>query len=929
MTGDAAVPDGHEVKRLRHSRGWTQEDVARRIQDRAGSFSKRTLQSIEAGRPAHLRSVRLVAEALEVDVSRLLVGTGSAPHDLPSARTSFIGRAREIEEIHHHLDDHRVVTLTGPGGSGKSRLAIEVARGLLGDADGVHLVELAAVPSAELVPVAVARALGVGDEPGRPIEEVIVDAIRPRTLLVVVDNCEHLVGASAAIVSHLVSACPGVRVLATSREALHIAGELIYPVPPLALPDRAASEPDAIAPVASVALLVDRASAVRPGFALTRANAAAVTAVCHHLDGIPLALELAAARVRTLSVEEIAERLSDRFGLLTDGPRDLDARHRTLRGLIDWSHALLTSDERALFRRLAVFAGGWSLDAAEQVCAGPELAAADVLDLLSSLVGKSLVTVDPDRADPDAASRYRFLESIRDYARERLDTEEDDADAVRMRHRDVFVALAEEIGPELDGPEPEHARARLADEHDNLRLGLDHAVRGDGRAVEAGLRMAAALGLFWRSTGLPREGRATCLALLDRADDAAPILRARVLHVAGMLDLELGEATEAASLLEESLAIARAGDDESLVASVLNDLGTSATRRGEFDHARGHHQESLDIRSRLGDERGVANCLMNLGVLARRQGDHPAARRLFEKSLALRRGLGDRRGIAMTLANLGNLAYSRHRYPEAQSLLSEALAMFEALADRRSAANALNNLGNVARRRGDVEGARRRFEDALATARELGDRRSVALGLQNLGNVALDHEDHGTARVHYEESLALNRSIGNRQGAAHLVLNLAIAARREGLLDEARSRAEESLGVCRELQDRPGVGEAIAELHHLAWRAGDVDRAERLAEESLTLHLDLGHLGGILDAVIGLGCVAAHRGREEPAARLLSAGRALIAGNGLELDRWSTARLENAMASVRTRVGDEAWVKACAAGERLSVEEAANLALGG
>jgi tetratricopeptide (TPR) repeat protein len=680
--------------------------------------------------------------------------------------------------------------------------------------------------------------------------------------------------------------------------------------------------------VESVRLLVERAAAVRSDFTLSESNASAIVEICRHLDGIPLALELAAARVRTISVDEIAERLADRFHLLTDGHRATLSKHRTLRALIDWSYDHLSDDERMLFRRLSVFAGGWTLRAAESVCVGEHIEEGEVLDLLSHLVGKSLVEVDSDEEQGTRRSRYRLLETVRQYALERLMEAEADGTACQ-RHRDFFLVLAEEAEPKLDGPDQRAWLTRLEDEHDNLRAALRACKTGDDAEDEVGLRLAGALGLFWEVSGHRSEGQSICAELLAGTDASArSSIRAKALRTAGKLTLLLGDTTEGRSLLEESLAISRELAHRDGIASSLNELGVFASSQGDFVEARDLHTDSLAIRRELGDRHGISNSLMNLGVVARRQGDHAAARSLLEESLAIRRELGDRRGIAMVLANLGNVAHVQHDSAGAHSLYAESLVMFRELGDRHGVANTLNNLGNVAWRQHDYDAARSFYEDGLAITKELGDKRGSGRALQNLGNVDFKKGDHAEARVLYEESLAIDRDLGDKQGIAHLLDNLGIIARNQGLYAEARALFEESLAICRELGDKQGVAESLADLALVALSEGDRAQSRSLCEQSLAVCSELGDTGGIAERLIGLGCVANLEGHANRAIRLFASGHVVAKRIDYSFDPSTLELFESSMSALRARVDDETFTREWSAGQAMDLDRAIEYALG-
>jgi predicted ATPase/DNA-binding winged helix-turn-helix (wHTH) protein len=611
-------------------------------------------------------------------------------HNLPYQLTSFIGRQQEIAQLKGLVTANRLVTLTGAGGAGKSRLATEVASRLT-DAfpDGVWLVELAALSDSRLVPQAVAKTLALTEQPTRPVIETLGDYLASKRLLLVLDNVEHLLEGCVQFVDLILRRSPDVAILVTSRERLAMAGELTYRVPSLTVPGpRDNVAPDALLAYDGVRLFVDRARLLRPDFSVTSENAASLASICHRLDGIPLAIELAAPRLRSMSVEELSQGLDQRFALLTGGSRTALPRHRTLRSTIDWSYDLLREPEKLFLQRLSVFAGGWTLAAAKEVCAGEGIEQRDVLDLLTSLADKSLVV--PEQGD--AQTRYRLLETVRQYARDRLEDSGGSA-AARVRHRDYYLALAEEADPKLRGAEQAEWLQRLEEEHENLRAGLAWSVAEAGTG--GGQRLCGALRRFWWTRGHLSEGRQWCTRVLGRTGAERTRERANVLNAAGVLAFYQGDYPAARALEEESLAIRRELGDRSGIAGSLGNLGNVASGQGDYPAARTLYEESLAIRRELGDPSGIANSLGNLGNVALYQGDYPAARALDEESLAIRRELGDRFGIAVSLSNLGQVAYEQGDYPAARALDEESLAIRRELGDRIGIFYALEGLAAV------------------------------------------------------------------------------------------------------------------------------------------------------------------------------------------------------------------------------------------
>jgi len=601
----------------------------------------------------------------------------ATPNNLPQQITSFIGRGRELAEAKGLLGSARLLTLFGVGGIGKTRLSLQLAADVMDDyPDGVWFVELAPVANELGVPHAVASTVGVKETPGHPLLDALVRYVKDRKLLLILDNCEHLVAACARLATQLLKSGPNLKILASSREHLNIAGETTFLVPALASADpqrklvaAALSEYDA------TRLFVDRASAVQPAFKVSDKNAAAVADICHRLDGIPLAIELAAARVRALSVETIAARLSDRFRLLVGGDRSALPRQQTLRALIDWSYDLLTERERAVLRRLAVFAGGWTIEGAEAVVPDGDVQGADVLELLTNLVEKSLVVVDP------VGGRYRLLDTVRQYAQERLDRSGEASDT-STRHLAFFLALAEEARPALAGPEQAAWLARLDLERENLLAAHAWCDRAKGGG-ELGLRLVHAVKPYWFTRGLLGLGHRVSVEAVGRETARGHTLaRCRALHSAGQLGCAMGHYGEARAYLEESLKIAREIGDRARVAAVLQPLGIAALGQGDVSTARGHLEEALALARELGNRRELAAALNQLAQLHRAEGALDAAEPLYAQVLTLARELGDRETVAIGLLNLAIVAIGRGSDDGVPTMLLEALAIAEEIGSK-------------------------------------------------------------------------------------------------------------------------------------------------------------------------------------------------------------------------------------------------------
>ncbi|HEY7068290.1 MAG TPA: LuxR C-terminal-related transcriptional regulator, partial [Chloroflexota bacterium] len=653
-------------------------------------------------------------------------------HNLPLQLTSFVGREQSIAEVGQLLATTRLLTLTGAPGVGKTRLALQLAdEAREAYAQGVWLVELAPLADPALVPQAVAAVLGVHEHPGRPLAASLAEALRAQQVLLVLDNCEHLVAPCATLADRLLRACPHLEILATSREALGVAGETTWWVPSLAVPDDISpAGPVAVAALGeyeAVRLFVERARAALPSFTVTESNAAAVGQVCRRLDGIPLALELSAARVRALPVEQLAQRLDDRFRLLTAGSRAALPRQQTLRAAVDWSYALLSEPERVLLRRLAVFAGGWTLEAAEAVCAGDGLAPEDVLELLVQLVNKSLVVVE-DHGDE---RRYSLLETLREYGWEKL-REAGEETALRNRHLAWLAALGDQGEPHTWGPDQLAWFERWDGEVDNLRAALawsqteaheNGATASASDRADAGLRICWAVVRFWDTRGFLSEGRGWLMGALARAQAPTPA-RAKALNAAAFLALLQGDFVATRTTLDEALAVAEAAGDGFSRALAVQMLGAATTALGDLDAAAALLEQPLPTLAEVGHETHyyVLNyaSLFWRAELALARGEGARWASLLAQGLTLAEARGDSWSRAHSLAALAHVAAVQGEYERATALRQQSLGLRQELRDRRGISDCLEGLAWVASAEGRVDRAARLLGAAEATREMTG-----------------------------------------------------------------------------------------------------------------------------------------------------------------------------------------------------------------
>jgi predicted ATPase/DNA-binding SARP family transcriptional activator len=786
---------------------------------------------------------------------------GRRRDNLPVQLSSFVGREREMREIERLLAGSRALTLTGPGGAGKTRLAIEAAASQISAyQDGVWLVELAALSEPALVVQAIADVFDVREQQAVSLVELVIRHVDDRRLLLLLDNCEHLVEACASIAQALLIGCPNLRIMTTSRQSLRIPGEVVFRVPSLPLPDPdAAMDPDELAPIDSVRLFVERAQAIVPTFSLTARNAAAVARLCHHLDGLPLAIELAASRVAVLPVTAIADRLDDRFRLLVGGSRTALSRQQTLKATLDWSYNLLTEPQQRVLRALSVFVGGAPLQAVEIVCSGVGVDSIEVLEILGELVDQSLVTLDDADADP----RYRLLETVREYGRDQL-IERGEREATEAAHGTWAFALADRAEAALPGPEWQASLALLELDHDNLRAALDRSLSAD---MDRALRLAASMWQSWLWHGYLAEGRRS----LGRALDGPPtptMERARALVGLAALTIRSGETAAGARHADEAFAIYRELGDPQGACRALQVLGVASWSEDDLEAAEKTYRLSLGIATEAGFGPGQGAALHGLAVVRWYAGDHRQAEALVDESLTLFRALSQTTELTPPMLDLGEILVPQPETGALRMVFQETFAPFQDVASRTTVGYVLANRGMMRRVSGDLEGAMRDIEESLVLFRAIGDERAIAHALGRLGNLATALGEFAQARDLLEECLAIRRRIGDSRGTGLAQGNLGNLAIAEGDLARAQALLDDSATAFGRRGDMWGYGSALGNLASLALAKGDVGEAGRLLEESLVAIRITGRARWIAWTLVQLAAVARLDGQSERSASL-------------------------------------------------------------
>ncbi len=804
----------------------------------------------------------------------------AVPNNLPIQLTSFTGRAQELAAVATLLESTRLVTLTGVGGCGKTRLALQAAADRLDrHPDGVFLVELAALEDPTLVPRSVAAVLGVPEAPGPQQTARLVEHLRSRQSLLLLDNCEHLILACAELVEHLLQYCPQLRVLATSREVLDVPGEVAFHVPALGLP--APEDVGRLQPALAtdaVRLFIDRARSRDPAFALTGENVAAAAELCRRLDGLPLAIELAAANVDVVPVARMARELDEQLAQLPGRRRVVAARHRTTQSALEWSHRLLSPAEQLLFARLSVFAGGCTSSAAADVC-GEDLTVGDsISDTLEHLVRKSMIVRDRDGQD---GPRYRMLETLRAFGRRLLEERGELDDSLR-RQVHWCRQLTAQIEPKLAGADQVKWLDRLEQETDNLRAAITYCI-GSPQQAEDGLAIATSVWRLWQARGYMTEGR-DYLARLEAvaAADCDPALRLRARRVAGNLAYYQADMVSASRLYEAALADARAlalADD---IAALLNNLALLDMNHGHPGAAYDRLRESLALRRAADDEQGLAGALGNLGLAAWYRGQLDAAVEYLDEGNALLRAMGDHWTLGATLTSMGTVRMAQGNLVAARHVLEEAVTLRREIGDRSGIADSACVMAEVMTVAGDLDSARALCDEALAIAKDDGDEWSEASAISALARIGLETGDHDTATEQFETCLDLARAQGRAFREAEAIAGLGQSAAVRGDLDTAAKLLQEAL-------DRSGgvrlyEADCASRLARVRSAQGRTSEAAGLANQALAIRLESGDLIGLAASIEDFAGLACRRG--EP-----GAGLRLVATAGALRERLGAPRL--------------------------------------
>jgi len=827
---------------------------------------------------------QLVSEGLETDFPPLKT-LDARPNNLPFQLTNFVGRDKEMKQVKELLAGTHLLTLLGSGGSGKTRLALQVAADLIDEFNnGVWLVELEQLIDPVLLPQTVNQALRNQEESQKSPEETLVEFVKDKEMLIILDNCEHIADACAHLAENLLKTSPNLKMIVTSREALKCEGEQTHRLPSLQTPTKKRSyKAEEIMEFESVELFLERAQAVNPSFSITDENSAVVAGICIDLDGIPLAIELAAARIKVLSVEKIYERLSDRFKLLTGGKRTALPRQQTLKALIDWSYDLLSDEEKIIWGKLSVFAGGWTIEAAEEICQDEEISQYDILDNLINLTEKSIIIYDSDK------DRYRMLESIRQYGDDKL-KESNGRESVAVAHLKYYMELAITSEKKLAGDEVKKWLEILETENGNMEAAMHWSVTG-GDQNEGG-KLAASFANYWLNRGYLTTASYWLDHILAGSPEMDRAIRGNILGIAGLFANMLGDSDKAEKLIEEGLEVSRELGNKDDIASGLNNLASVVYERGDYTKARELIEETLAIDRESGDPSKISFSLINLGTVARLQGDYDIARNLLEESLAIRRKAKNKFAISSSLNTLGILHSNLGEYEKAKAYVNEGLQIAEELGNKYGIGDAYGLLGDIEALIGNLDEAKKLQKESLQIFEEMGKKNKIADRYSNLGSIAHQTGDNPKAIELLDKALELQRSIGDKFGIALTLLRLGKVKISNKDYGGAIQNINESNAIRTKLGHKGGIAECLNASANISLLEGKTDEAKQMFLESYEFHDLLKNTIGIASDMIGLAGVLMKAERFEEAARMLAYADKVekFSGASLEINDKKTYR---------------------------------------
>lgn len=802
------------------------------------------------------------------------------PNNLPIQLTNFIGRTEELEKTKNLLKQSRLLTLTGPGGTGKTRLALQIAADAIDDFEnGVWYVELASVSDPELLPLTVMQVLGITEQPKTSVENTLAEFIANKNFLFVIDNCEHLIDAVAGLTQNLLMKCRGLKIIATSRETLRCEGELRHNVLPLEFPDPNDNEsPEILTQYESVRLFIERALAVNFNFRVNNENAPALAQICFKLDGIPLAIELAAAKTKVLSLDQIYLRLNDRFRLLTGGMRTSLPRQQTLRALIDWSYDLLSEDEKILWNRLSVFSGGWTLEAAEEICTDDKIQDSDVIDLLSGLSEKSIIIFD------ESNGRYKILETIRQYGEDKL-LASGEYDQLMEKHLSYYSDLADKLVSGLRKQNAVNNLNFLGNESGNIEKALNWFSGNPDR--KNGYKLLSKISYYWQLRGYITEGYRWLEIAINMKSDKADDHFGNILSFAGTFARLRGEFDKAQRLMNESLNYWTETNNESGIADTLSRLGILEYDQSRFEEAIKLHEKSLEICKKTGNKLNISRNLNNLANAYSSCGNEKKGYQLLMESLEIRREIGDKLGISFSLDNLGVLAFNNEEYEKSEKLYTESLEIKREHGNKSGVALLLDNLGQVKSALGEYEKADELFNESIKIYSETGEKIGVADGLNNLALLKLETGDSENAYMYFTESLNISKSINSRMR----------------------------------------IADSLTGLGRMSFLKRDYEQAMKYYSESLNIYIELNNIKDTVLVILMIAELRFYEGNLITSAKLFGFSENYFENKKIKIPKAERMIFSDSGKKLREKFNEDVVLKNFEEGKKLSTEEAVKAAI--
>ncbi len=866
-----------------------------------------------------IRLFQVISSELREDFPPLKT-LDARPNNLPVQLTSYIGMKDVISRARELLSKINLLTLLGSGGSGKTRLALQIGADMIDEfSNGVFIIELAPVSDPTLILQTFMNSLSVKEEAGRNPIDTLNDFLSGKDMLIILDNCEHLVEECALFTEMILKSHPKLKIIATSREALNCSGEQKYKVPSLSVPDTDTNlSPEQLTQFDSVRLFIERALSVNLNFRINENNAPALAEICHRLDGIPLAIELAAARTKVMSVEKIHARLDDRFNLLTGGKRTSLPRQQTLKALIDWSYDLLSDKEKLLWSRMSVFSGGFDLESAEEICHDEELDRIDILDLLHSLADKSVIVYE------ESSERFRMLDTIKQYGYDKLKNA-NEYYKISGNHLNHFLNFSETAEPHLIGSESQTWSGNLEKERGNIETALIRSLPYP--EDERGIRLAGSMGLFWRLRCHYSEGRKWLETFVNNSVNPSKHSLAKAHMRLGTCLQFQGEIDSAIKHCETAAEIYKELNDMKGITESLSSMAIMRSELGDYDLARKIYEECFEIVGEKGDKSKIAYLLNDLGSSLLETGNYQKAAEMFEESADMQRKAGDKRGIAYSLYNLGSIALEQSEFDRGKKIFDECIAIFRELEDKRGVAYSLISLGNIASHTGDLKRSREFIEESISIFRSLGDKRGLTFSLCSLADAKLNFGDQSNVMELLEESLSIGREAEIKPAVAYSLMCMGNARLDMGEIDKAEKLFEESLKLSKEIGHKPGVAFNLNYLGIVAMQKGDIKLSAILFKESFQINKETNQRKELISNILGIAEVLSAGDALRQACKLLGYINEFYESTNLIKDHKLIYRYNSLTQNLKKQTGEEIFAECIEEGKKLLPDQAYEILL--